>query len=443
MEYNKRRRVIIVASILTIGIAVVFAFFLISNSKRIEKQNTEYLYNLTSQRAEYIDSLVKENITFIRSAAYLYGSSMKSAKPDLGMLEDYKANTAFDDLWFIDIYGCRYTGKKNRIDLSGNEFYASGLHGGAGVTYFGVGKNDVKKRVGFYAPVYHNNTVAGILLGIYDRDHISEMLDYDLFGVQGTGWLCDSDGTVISSNLELPYDNYLDYIKDTGGATLEEVSHISHLFNYGQGSSFSYKQDGNEIRCCAAGIPYAGWVLIMSFPPEAYRTMLSRTNMNSLFVILILAAVFAAYIAIMYISFSREKTHLDKRRRDAEDIAKGMASLFGNCMTLDLKTKVYNYVIGVPDDPKLPPSGDYILYYESILTRIEDITNRRHASDFFDTANLKTALTDKDSASIRLHLAREGVDEWEIFTFIVLSRNERDPERLLLVSHNAFEAFDS
>jgi hypothetical protein len=245
MEYNKKRRVIIVAALLTIGIIAVFTFFLISNSRRIERQNNEYLYDLTTQHAESIDSLIKENITFIRSAAYLYGNSLKSDKPDRDKLKEFEANTAFDDLWFVDIQGYYNVGGKNRIDLSGNEFYANGLHGGTGVTCFDSVKSGLENRIGFYAPVYYKNNVAGILLGMYDSNHIAGMLDYELFGEQGEALLCDSDGTVIGTSQELSYGNFLEYLKDTGAVTLEELSHISHLFNNSQGASFSYAADGD------------------------------------------------------------------------------------------------------------------------------------------------------------------------------------------------------
>jgi hypothetical protein len=368
---------------------------------------------------------------------------LTSKKPDLKKLKEFESNTSFDELWFADTKGNLYIDRKTKEDIYDVDFFVNGLHGGAGVTYFGAERAGMENKVGFYAPVYYKNEIVGILLGTINKNRVADMLEYDLFEVQGEGWLCDADGTVIGSNRDIEYTNFLEYLEKSGGCTREELSHIAHVFGYGQGASFAFRRNGEEVRCCAASIPYAGWILVRTFPPEAYRAMLLRTNRNSFFVILILTAVFAVYITVMYISFSKEKKYLDKQRNDAEDIALGMASLFGNCLTVDLAAKEYNYVIGDPDDESIPASGEYLLYYESILTRITDVENRRHAAEFFKIDNLKKSLAVLDSVSMRLHLAREGVDDWEIFTFIVLARKGTEPNRLLLVSHSASESFYS
>lgn len=153
--------------LLLVGIVLSFWNFIQDNTQRIAKQNEEYIEELTIQRAISVDSLISENMSFIRSIAYLYGKSLSSPNADVALIRDYEENSVFDMLRFVDKNGDNYTSSGMRANLSDRAYFQAGIRGESGVTYVLASRVTGQRQIGFYAPVIYENEIIGVMVGFF------------------------------------------------------------------------------------------------------------------------------------------------------------------------------------------------------------------------------------------------------------------------------------
>lgn len=436
MKINSRKGRTILTCILAAGILLAFVYFSHGNAARIESQNEEYLYELTIQRASSISSLIDNNITFIRSTAYLYGETMKDGEVDLGLLRQFEDNSAFEALRFVDSKGRDYTVDGIKANLADQYFFKEGMLGHSGVDFISRSRVTGGRQIIFYAPVYKGNEVNGVMVGVFGEVGIHEMIDYDLFGADGESWLCDTSGFVIGSTREEFYDDYFKYLADEGECGEKEINNIRKMFSAGGGAAFTYMTDGNATRAYASGIENSDWVLIRSFPPSAVSSILSKANRNGLYLILSLVLLFASYVLVMSIGYSKEQEKLNEDRRNAEYIARAMASLFEKIIRVDLKTGKYDYAVGAPNDTGLDEKGDYREYCSSLLSQISDADNYRTVAEFIRIDNLRKIMKIQDVAVINIRTNYSGHDEVFSYKYAVTRREDGEPTEIFIIAQD-------
>ena len=96
--------------------------FVRDNTGRIANQNANCLEELSPQRAIVIDSLISENLSFIRTAAYLYGNSLTFRQKEIKMVREFEKNSAFDFPHIADANGGNYTGIGETVGFCGEDF---------------------------------------------------------------------------------------------------------------------------------------------------------------------------------------------------------------------------------------------------------------------------------------------------------------------------------
>ena len=428
----------ILTAVLIAGIFGAFWRFIQDNEQRIARQNEEYLDELTTQRAISIDSLIEENLSFIGSTAYLYGKSLSSPWADVAVIRNYEENSVFDLLRFIDSSGDNYTSRGVMANLADREYFQSGMRGESGVTYVAVSRVTGERQIGFYAPVYFDDEIIGVMVGFYGEAYIQKLLEYELFGYEGEGWLISDDGTVLGSTMEDAPENYLDYLRDTDRCTEEELTRLSAAFAAGEDIAFTYNADGVDATGYVVALARNGWLLIRTFPPYASQQIVKNANSEGTSLLAELVVLFAVYAAILAVEVTVESKRTREANRNANDISTGVSRLFEKFTTLDLRSGRYSYIGGLPDDESMPPSGDIELFFASIVERIPDEPLRGQAADFVRPENLSMLLAEADSVSIRVHMPMNG-DEWFTYSFIVIEREGGVPTRLLAVRQDATE----
>ena len=185
MDINSRKWRMMLTSILGVCILLAFAVFVRGNSDRIQNQNAEYLYELTIQRAESIDSMIDSNMGFIRSTSYLYGETMKGKKVDLATLKEFEENSPFEALRFVDPDGHDYTSEGIKANLEDVNCFKEGIKGLSGVDNIIKSRVNGERQIVFYSPVYNGKLIDGVMLGVYGEEFIDNMIDYRLFGMEG------------------------------------------------------------------------------------------------------------------------------------------------------------------------------------------------------------------------------------------------------------------
>ncbi|MBQ8161425.1 MAG: cache domain-containing protein [Clostridia bacterium] len=306
-----------------VGVVLAFWRFSVGNRERIRTQNEEYLSELTVQRAISIDSMMDENLHFIENTAHLYAESLTSPEADISVIRRYEESTAFEMLRFIDKNGDNYTSSGVAANLSDRAYFQSGMQGETGITYVDRSRVTGQKQLGYYSPVYYDGQIIGIMVGFYGEEYIQRTLDFELFGINGEGWLCTSDGMVVGSTLDAEPDNYLEYLASSGRCNEKELAVVQRAFDEGEAISFTYTE--NEIDATSHIVPlqHDGWLLIRSFPPEASEGILKRANQEGTRLLLGLIVLFAVYISVLVIFFIVEKN----RTREAN--RKGVVQFLG------------------------------------------------------------------------------------------------------------------
>ena len=429
---------IIPALILLIGIIAALLNFIAENSARISLQNEEYISELTKQRAASVDAELAENMTFIRSIAYLYGNSLKSPWADIAVIADYERNACFDMLRFVDASGDDYTSKGVQGNLADRDYFQAGMRGESGMTYVMKSRVTGQRQIGFYAPVYYQNEIIGVMVGFYGENYIRQKIEYELFGYAGEGWLIAGSGEVLGSTKEDMPENYYAYLRDEGLCAEEELNRLTEALRRGESTAFICQDGGVSVTCYAVCLAGSDWVLIRNFPAFASRQILTGAIREGQTLVLLLVLLFIAYTLFIALRTFWEKRRMREASRNASDISTGVSRLFDRFVTLDLAEGTYRYIEGDPLSRGLPTVGHYGDYCEAIFDRIPNERQRQEAADFFRVENLLSLLSDSESASIRVHAPVAGY-EWFTFNFIVIDRDNGVPKRLLLVVQDVTE----
>ncbi|MBR1560068.1 MAG: GGDEF domain-containing protein [Clostridia bacterium] len=309
------------ALLLIVGIIAALLNFISDNSARNARQNEEYITELTEQRASSMDTEFAENLTFIRSIAYLYGRSLKSPWADIAVIADYEKNTCFDMLRFVDATGDNYTSKGVRSNLADRDYYQAGMRGESGITYVQESRVTGQRQIGFYAPVSFQDEIIGVMVGFYGEEYLRSRLGFDLFGYQGEGWLIARDGAVLgATQAEIP-DNFYTYLRDGDRCTEEELDRLIRSVGDSRSTAFTIRDDDTDVTSYAVCLEICDWVLIRSFPANVARQIQRGSILEGQRLVMILVALFISYTLLVGIRTLMEKRQMQKNLMNANEKA--------------------------------------------------------------------------------------------------------------------------
>lgn len=112
-------------------------------------------------------------------------------------MERVSQHTNFTRMWLTKANGEALSSEGNTSDATGREYLADGLKGNSGISAVQHSRVNGEKNVVVYAPIYHNETITGLMIGIYRLDLLAEVVDIDCFGQNGYCKLIKEDGTVL------------------------------------------------------------------------------------------------------------------------------------------------------------------------------------------------------------------------------------------------------
>ncbi|MBQ9328987.1 MAG: response regulator [Solobacterium sp.] len=430
---------VIPSILLFLAVLLSFRMFMVDNNQRISRQNEEYLSDLTEQRAESLENLIRENLSYISTTSYLYGLSLDSPEVDMNLLREFEQSTGFERLRFVSKNGDDYTSEGLAANLSDRDYFKDGIQGNTGVTAVLKSRVTNEAQIGFYSPVYYDNQIIGIMVGFYSEAFVSDLIDFSLFGYEGNAWLCLPDGTVVVQTGSVDSENFLTTLEETSAVSADVLDELRNAFATNSDSLFTYTADDTETSAYLANIEPANWTLIRSFPYQANQMMVANANSEGITLLLSLLVVFTLYFLFQMIRMIRQRKKIMKDARNANDISAGVSKLFEKFTTVDMRTGYYDYISGPPDDKSLPPTGYYDQYCESLLSRIENEEERKEIREFIRLDHLQSLLSKGvDKVSVRVHAPIRGED-WFTFNFVVLEREEDEVTRIMIIRQDVTE----
>ncbi|MCI5640792.1 MAG: cache domain-containing protein [Lachnospiraceae bacterium] len=125
---------------------------------------------------------------------------MKSPQVDLESLGELEETSGFDWIRFIDREGSDYTSNGKFAEVSDREYYQEGIAGKSGICIVMKSRVNQKRLVGFYAPVYYQGEVCGVMVGFLQESTVSQILATELYGSNVGTMIVDISGTVLGKD---------------------------------------------------------------------------------------------------------------------------------------------------------------------------------------------------------------------------------------------------
>lgn len=357
---SNRKIVIEIAlvSMLALFVVVVFLIFTKENNERIVQQNENYVEGVTVQEAARIGEILAGAQSSIESMAFLYGESLDAPEIDIQKLKDMQEVSSFDYIEFVNRDGLNINAEGETSEASDREYYIEGMKGNAGyvVTFHSRITNET--LVCFYAPLYYEGEIIGVLNGIYCEEGIIRILSTEFFDTQAKSYLCMSDGTVIfSCGDDNAPENILRTLPDTMKVSEESYAEIKKAFK--EHASYVYRYAGSQGTGNAylTRIPQCDWMMIQTFPSAVTNNMIGDANAVGIRLEIQLIAAFGIYIVcLLWLSWKQRKK-LVSEKQEMSQIVNGVTQLYHRFVVVDLERDTYEYLKNIEEG--VPAEGCY------------------------------------------------------------------------------------
>ncbi len=362
MEKEKRSRLfeaVFIAALLAF-VVVSFVSFLRDNRQRIVQRNDSFIEAATTQTADRINDLLDSSRRSTEIMAQLYGALLTEPRVDMEMLQDMTERSPFDYVEFISADGTDLTSDGQTADLSDREYFQLGMQGKSGKCVIYNSRITHETLLIFYSPFYYEGRIIGVLSCIYRGDTVDDVLSSDYFGVQGSTYLLERDGSVILSvgNSNEP-ENLLDYWRERDRLNPEDLQKLSDTLEHNDiaFNSFNYKGNNGMGSAYVQVLDDGEWVLVQTLPSSVTSGMAVEANALGIRLEVQLAAAFLAYLLFLVLKNRARQRQLLHEKQEISRIVDATLQLFSSFILVDFEKDHYEYLEGRKG--LLPEKGAY------------------------------------------------------------------------------------
>lgn len=434
---------IIYAFLFLVAVLILFFYYTEQNRARIQEQNRVYAEDSARQTVERIESEFDNALQRIQNDAYLVSMGGNSSAINAPMLKGLEDNTTFDAVCFTNTDGINLASDGKTNDSSDRYFYVHGMQGDSGLEAVAVSRFTGRPMMVFYAPVYEDEKIAGIFLGMYfSEDYLKNMLYASYFGEPADVFLCTREGMIIAHSGNGTYgDNLFESLTESGIIDAGTAETARTAVKDGSDMALLCSEDSKTDNLCVMHLQGYDYVLVQAFPKNITQTMVKRANMAGVTLEICLLVLFVIYIAFLVIRAAGQRKRLEKENKIINDVLRGMNILFSSrYLMVDLENNRYSYAAGVgPTGASVPSEG---VYSELMELHAADVIDNKEKDEFrhfclIDT--LRKNLEVEDSVVHECHVSRNGKEDWEHLIAMCLERRNGKTIRALLVRQNVTE----
>ena len=294
--------------LLFLMVAAIIGLSTRQNYTRLMEQIDQYVDTLSTRTALHVSDVFSNKLSAIRSIAYLYGQTLYSTGEDPSYLASLEQDSGFDWIRYVDPDGFVSSSTDQIRYVGDRSYFVDAMKGNSGFLAIMQSRITGTKLISFYAPVYYQGEICGVMIGSLEEATVSAILKTDLYGYPAVTMMVDADGTVLGQYL-VPMLEDAEDLRDTLAligtgedeaifAAVAGQEKISFSFVGSSGSS------GGEVQ------PILGteWSLLQLFPSGAVRQFSNEVNADEhLTMFLFAVAVLVAGTQFIYIARRRAK----------------------------------------------------------------------------------------------------------------------------------------
>lgn len=424
------------------AVVVVFIWYTMQNSSRMEERNKNYAADSARLKASQVDDELNNALNMIKDHTYFVGEGLTEPAVTAGMLKEMEENSRFDTLMFTDLEGIDHASDGRTADVTDRDFYYNGIKGEIGISVIFDPHILDDIMVCFYAPVRYNDEIIGVLRGAYlTEEYMKEMLSTTYFGEQADVFLCTPEGRVIACSGDMTYTEHLvDVLTDSGVIDDHTAGEVRDVFENGGEKALVCSSESRTDNICVRYLADNEFVLVQTFPKNVTQNMIRDENLVGIQLEMMLIGLFVIYIFILLIRAGRQKKLLEQENREMGYIINGVNTLFSRFAMINFETDTYHYLAGTkPEEGNIADSGSYqelVDHWRSIM--IED-EMREGFIKLVEKEAVINALEQQNDLRIECHVMRKGRPEWEHMNMICLERKDGKASKILYIRQNITE----
>jgi len=340
-------------------VASMFAFyrFSVKNRQRILSQNENYLADVTIQTANRLGDQLQARRRSINLLALTVAETIDEPWVSQELLTVLQGASIFDYVEFIDANGVNHNADGVQSDSSDRPNYLEGIQGKTGVNVVYNSRITHETIIIFYTPLFFDGEVFGVLCGMFREATLRQAISTQLFDTTANTYLCNKDGTLISSyGASPPPDNVLEDLKTSGKVSEEVFSQIEEAFRASEPLNYTYQ--GSSGMGNGSLTPVYGstdWMLLQTFPSSLTKKMVENANVAGVNLELTLLGLSAIYIVALILLNLRGRRRLETEKMYLSQVIEGLVPLFTRLVIIDYHDNTYEYVEGT--ERGVPPHG--------------------------------------------------------------------------------------
>ncbi len=425
------------------AILVLFRWYTLQNSIRIEKQNLTYAADSARQKAAHVEAELANALNRINTYAYFLGEGLSEPVVTPQMLQGMEKNALFDAFRYVDAEGVNLSSSGQTSDARDRDYYINGMKGEDGISMIFQSRMTGEDMLSFYAPVFYQGEVIGVLRGVYlAEEYLQNLLATSYFGKEAEVFLCYRDGTVIAaSNGEKYQDKLLDALGRDGMVDEETAAEAGELLLSGGTDTFICKGDSRTDNISVVHLPESDYVLVQTFPEEITQGMLQAANRTGITLEVMLIGLFILYIVLLLLRAKKERSLLKQENQELGYVISGVRTLFNRVIMVDFEANTYQYLAGTaPEKESFTPNGKYEDFVVYLCSFLADKGEQDKLIQEFGRDRVISQLGSQNTdLRYEYHVHRNGNSEWEHLNIVCLERKDGRAGKVMFLRQNITE----
>lgn len=429
------QNIIFIAVLLT-AIYLLFRWYTVSNSQRIEEQNRNYAEDSARLKSVQIDEELENAIQQIKTYAYFVSESLTEPTVTAQALGAMEKISYFDTILFTDKDGIDYASDGRTADVTARNFYIDGMNGNSNIDIIFDPHFFNETMACFYAPVYYEGQAIGVLRGAFlAEEYLKNMLVTTYFGENAQVFLCAPDGRVIASSDGENYEGHiLDILMKSDMIDWVSAEQARRVFEDGGSGTFACDDTGKTDNICVTYLSQNQFVLVQTFPQSITRLMVQRANHTGTVLEIILIGLFVTYILFLVFHSLKARQRLEKENQEMGYVINGVTTLFSRFILVNLEEGTYRFLAGTkPEYPDFPTSGSYADFAAFLSALAAEESDRQEFVEHLAPTSIIQDLADTTDIQYEYKLSRSIGTTWEHINIICLERKDGCPSKVLFL----------